>query len=98
MDFENHSALKLRHAKNDRFDSHKPTFSLLCECGHVPPQTYQRDGKRQEVVMVSANERFLTQRQRYQPVTLPQDFSDEEMARGWTLTTSDQQEIGRYHP
>ncbi|EPG3590012.1 DUF4158 domain-containing protein, partial [Klebsiella pneumoniae] len=45
---------------------------------------------------VSANERFLTQRQRYQPVTLPQDFSDEEMARDWTLTTSDLQEIGRY--
>ena len=45
---------------------------------------------------MSANERFLTQRQRYQPVTLPQDFSDEEMARDWTLTTSDLQEIGRY--
>nr|WP_198672893.1 Tn3 family transposase [Photorhabdus sp. CRCIA-P01] len=45
---------------------------------------------------MSASERFLTQRQRYQPVTLPQDFSDEEMARDWTLTTSDQQKIGRY--
>ncbi|WP_205080632.1 hypothetical protein [Photorhabdus luminescens] len=45
---------------------------------------------------MSANERFLTQRQRYQPVTLPQDFSDEEMVRDWTLTASDQQEIGRY--
>ena len=26
---------------------------------------------------MTANEKFLTQRQRYQPVTLPQDFSDE---------------------
>ncbi|WP_419585505.1 hypothetical protein [Thiolapillus sp.] len=25
---------------------------------------------------MTANEKFLTQRQRYQPVTLPQDFSD----------------------
>ena len=30
---------------------------------------------------MTVNEKFLTQRQRYQPVTLPQDFSDEEMAR-----------------
>ncbi|PHM70000.1 Tn3 family transposase [Xenorhabdus kozodoii] len=42
------------------------------------------------------NERFLTQRQRYQPVTLPQDFSDEEMVRDWTLSEADQKEVKRY--
>lgn len=45
---------------------------------------------------MSTNEKFLTQRQRYQPVTLPQDFSDEEMARDWTLSEADKKEIGRY--
>jgi hypothetical protein len=30
---------------------------------------------------MTANEKFLTQRQRHQPAALPQDFSDEEMAR-----------------
>ena len=43
-----------------------------------------------------ANEKFLTQRQRYQPVTLPQDFSDEEMARDWTLSEADKKEVNRY--
>ena len=45
---------------------------------------------------MASNEKFLNQRQRYQPVTLPQDFSDEEMARDWTLSEADQQEIGKY--
>jgi len=45
---------------------------------------------------MTANEKFLTQRQRYQPVTLPQDFSDEEMARDWTLSEADQKEVNRY--
>ena len=45
---------------------------------------------------MTANEKFLTQRQRYQPVTLPQDFSDEEMARDWTLSEADKREINRY--
>ena len=45
---------------------------------------------------MTANEHFLNQRQRYRPVTLPQDFSDEEMARDWTLSQADQQEIGKY--
>ncbi len=45
---------------------------------------------------MTANEKFLNQRQRYQPVTLPQDFSDEEMARDWTLSEADQQEIVKY--
>jgi hypothetical protein len=39
---------------------------------------------------MTANEKFLTQRQRYQLVTLPQDFSDEEMARDWTPSEADQ--------
>jgi len=35
---------------------------------------------------MTANEKFLNQRQRYQLVTLPQDFSDEEMTRDWMLS------------
>jgi len=34
-------------------------------------------------------ERFLSSKQRYKPVTLPQEFSDEEMARDWTLASED---------
>jgi hypothetical protein len=45
---------------------------------------------------MTVNEKFLTQRQRYQPVTLPQDFSDEEMARDWTLSEADKMEVNRY--
>jgi TnpA family transposase len=45
---------------------------------------------------MSAQERFLSQRQRYRPLSLSRDFSDEEMARDWTLTPRDQQELGKY--
>lgn len=45
---------------------------------------------------MTANEKFLTQRQRYQAVTLPQDFSDEEMARDWTLSSDDQLLVAKY--
>lgn len=45
---------------------------------------------------MSANEPFLSQRQRYRPLSLSRDFSDEEMARDWTLTPRDQQELGKY--
>jgi TnpA family transposase len=45
---------------------------------------------------VTAQERFLSQRQRYQPISLPQHFSDEEMARDWTLFERDRHEIARY--
>jgi len=45
---------------------------------------------------VTTKEQFLSKRQRYQPISLPQDFSDEEMARDWTLLEGDQQEIERY--
>lgn len=41
-------------------------------------------------------EQFLPKRKRYQPITLPQDFSDEEMARDWTLSAVDREEIGQY--
>jgi hypothetical protein len=41
-------------------------------------------------------ERFLSQRQRYSPISLPHNFSDEEMARDWTLTELDLKELGRY--
>ena len=45
---------------------------------------------------MTAQERFLSQRQRYQPISLPQHFSDEEMARDWTLVERDRHEIARY--
>jgi hypothetical protein len=45
---------------------------------------------------MATKEQFLSNRQRYQPISLPQNFSDEEMARDWTLLEGDQQEIERY--
>ena len=45
---------------------------------------------------MATQEQFLSKRQRYQPISLPQDFSDEELARDWTLTEGDQVEIGKY--
>ena len=45
---------------------------------------------------MTANEKFLIQRQRYQAVTLPRDFSDEEMVRDWTLSKADKKEVSRY--
>ena len=41
-------------------------------------------------------EQFLSKRQRYQPIALPQHFSDEELARDWTLFAGDHHEIARY--
>jgi hypothetical protein len=46
--------------------------------------------------VVTMKERFLSQRQRYSPISLPRNFSDEEMARDWTLTELDLKELGRY--
>lgn len=46
---------------------------------------------------MSKSEQFLSQRQRYQPIVLPQTFTDEEMIRDWTLPVADQEVIGRYH-
>jgi Domain of unknown function (DUF4158) len=45
---------------------------------------------------VTTQEQFLSKRQRYQPIALPQHFSDEELARDWTLVEGDHQEIARY--
>lgn len=46
--------------------------------------------------MLSSKEKFLNKRQRYQPVQLPYEFSDEEMARDWTLSKEDQNELGNF--
>ena len=45
---------------------------------------------------MTAKEHFLSRHRRYQPVSLPQDFSDEEMVRDWTLSDNDKQEISKY--
>jgi TnpA family transposase len=42
------------------------------------------------------HEPFITNRRRYRPVSLPRLFSDEEMARDWTLSDSDKTEVGKY--
>lgn len=45
---------------------------------------------------MSAKEQFLSQRERDQPTRLLQEFSDEEMARDWTLSEADREEIGKH--
>jgi hypothetical protein len=45
---------------------------------------------------VTPQEQFLSKRQRYQPIALPQHFSEEDMARDWTLFAGDHQELARY--
>jgi hypothetical protein len=45
---------------------------------------------------VTPQEQFLSKRQRYQPMALPQHVSDEELVRDWTLLASDHHEIARY--
>jgi len=45
---------------------------------------------------VTQKEQFLSNRQRYEPISLPQNFSDEEMTKDWTLSENDRQEIERY--
>ena len=45
---------------------------------------------------MTSQEQFLSKRQRYQPISLPQHVSDEEMVKDWTLLEGDQQEIERY--
>lgn len=45
---------------------------------------------------MTTQEQFLSKRQRYQPISLPQQFSDEEMVRDWTLSTSDREEVAKY--
>jgi hypothetical protein len=45
---------------------------------------------------MSTKERFLSNQKRYQPINLPQEFSDEEMARDWTLSEIDKEEVNRH--
>ena len=45
---------------------------------------------------MSTQEQFLSNRQRYQPISLPQSFSDEQMVRDWTLSQEDREEVSRY--
>ncbi len=45
---------------------------------------------------MSSKEQFLSPRTRTQPIPLPQEFSDEEMARDWTLSEADRTELGRH--
>jgi hypothetical protein len=45
---------------------------------------------------MTTKEQFLSNRKRYQPISLPPNFSDEEMARDWTLSQSDKQEVSKY--
>jgi TnpA family transposase len=41
-------------------------------------------------------DRFLSDKKRYRPIVLPQEFSDEEMVRDWNLSSDDQREIRQY--
>ncbi|UBF30112.1 Tn3 family transposase (plasmid) [Kovacikia minuta CCNUW1] len=41
-------------------------------------------------------ENFLSKRQRYQPIALPQSFSDEQMVRDWTLSEADKEAVNEY--
>ena len=43
-----------------------------------------------------ANEELLSRQQQYRSMKLSDDFSDEEMARDWTLSESDKAEIAKY--
>ena len=45
---------------------------------------------------MTKQEKFLSQRQRYQPIILPQSFSDEQMVRDWTLSEIDRAAVNKY--
>lgn len=45
---------------------------------------------------MNRQERFLSSKQRYRPIPLSEEFTDEEMTRDWTLSKEDIREIGRY--
>jgi hypothetical protein len=45
---------------------------------------------------VTTQDQFLSKRQRYQPIALPQHVSDEERVRAWTLSPSDIAERAKY--
>ena len=40
-------------------------------------------------------ERLLPNQKRAQPISLPQEFTDEEMVRDWTLSETDKAEINK---
>jgi Domain of unknown function (DUF4158) len=48
------------------------------------------------LLYLSIPEKSFSGRSRYQSTSLPSDFSDEEMARDWTLSEKDTQEIVQY--
>ena len=45
---------------------------------------------------MTTQEQFLSQRQRYQPISLPSEFSDEAMTKDWTLSNQDREEVKKY--
>jgi len=45
---------------------------------------------------MTTKERFLPKQKRSHPIALSEDFSDEEMARDWTLSEEDKLEMGKY--
>jgi hypothetical protein len=45
---------------------------------------------------MTPHEQFLSRRQRYQPIALPPDISEEDLAKDWTLSDADRAEIGKH--
>jgi len=45
---------------------------------------------------MTPHEQFLSRRQRYQPIVLPPDVSEEDLARDWTLSDDDRAELSKY--
>jgi hypothetical protein len=45
---------------------------------------------------MTPHEQFLSRRQRYQPIALPPDVSEEDLAKDWTLSDADRAEIGKH--
>lgn len=49
-----------------------------------------------QAIAVTRQDNFLSQRQRYRPISLPQSFSDEQMVKDWTLSQGDQELIRKH--
>ena len=45
---------------------------------------------------MTKKEQFLSNKSRYQPISLPDEFSDEEMVRDWTLSQPDRIMVGKF--
>ncbi len=45
---------------------------------------------------MTTEEKFLTTRQRYQPIALPQSFSEEQLVRDWTLSEKDREKVNTF--